>query len=176
MMQDNYTYKQIIPERLNDVKFIFQNISGIKTPITFFEKKYNTTVFGEYAIGYLAYTHDGTPAAYYGVFPCLVEFQGKKILAAQSGDTMTHPLHQGKGLFTKLAKMTYELAKKEGVEFIFGFPNKNSYPGFVKKLNWVHKENIRTYRIKISTIPFAKAMKKMKMNNVYNVFCKAIFK
>ncbi|HET7818339.1 MAG TPA: GNAT family N-acetyltransferase, partial [Bacteroidia bacterium] len=129
-------------------------------------KKYDTSFATQSYIGYIAYKNDA-PAAFYGVFPCIVEYDGKKIIAAQSGDTMTHPSHQGKGLFIKLAKMTYELAKEKGIEFIFGFPNKNSYPGFVKKLNWVHTENINTYTFKIKTIPLIELAKKLKLTSLY---------
>jgi hypothetical protein len=80
---------------------------------------------------------------------------------------MTHPNHQGKGLFTKLAKLTYDLAKEEGIEFIFGFPNKNSYPGFIKKLNWVHYNDIVNYKIKIRTFPLDKFAKKIKLFNFF---------
>jgi hypothetical protein len=58
--------------------------------------------------------------------------------------------------------MTYELAKQSGVEFIFGFPNDNSYPGFVKKLDWVHYANIQNYKIKTGALPFEKVAKKFK--------------
>lgn len=90
----------------------------------------------------------------------MMEYKGKQCLAAQSGDTMTHPAHGGKGLFTTLAKMTYELAKQEGIQFIFGFPNENSYPGFVKRLNWTHKENMINYETSVLTFPCAAIAKK----------------
>ena len=50
--------------------------------------------------------------------------------------TMVSPTHQGMGLFTNLAKITYEAASDQGVDFVFGFPNNQSAPGFTKKLGW----------------------------------------
>ena len=68
------------------------------------QNKYDTSTFGLKDIGLLAEAQDGSPAAYYGVFPIKMSYHGQDILAAQSGDTMTSPLHQKKGLFTQLAK------------------------------------------------------------------------
>lgn len=155
-MENTYSFVRFDEDKIEDLILIFR--SAAKTEVTreFIKKKFNTAVFGLNSIGFIAY-HNETqkPAAFYGVFPCLVMYKNKTILAAQSGDTMTHVDHQGKGLFVALAKMTYEVAKKEGVKFIFGFPNENSYPGFSKKLNWVFKEKMKKYKIGVFTIPIS---------------------
>ncbi|MCA1324321.1 GNAT family N-acetyltransferase [Herbaspirillum sp. alder98] len=117
-------------------------------------KKYDTRAFGAENLGYLAYKQgEKIAAAYYGVFPMRVMLAGKEVLAAQSGDTMTHPDHRGKGLFIALARKTYALAAEEGVKFVFGFPNSNSYPGFVKKLAWQHPYNMVAVNIVVPTLP-----------------------
>ncbi len=88
-------------------------------------------------VGFIAYerlTND--IAAYYGVFPTYLSYENKEHLTAQSGDTMTHPKHQKKGLFVKLASLTYQYCDENGIELIFGFPNENSYPGFTKNLGF----------------------------------------
>jgi hypothetical protein len=51
-------------------------------------------------------------------------------------NTATHPRHQGKGLFTQLAKLTYELGADEGYECVIGVANANSTPGFIRKLGF----------------------------------------
>ncbi len=51
--------------------------------------------------------------------------------------TMVAESHRKYGLFQKLAGDTYEVAAKLGVDFIMGFPNALSTPGFKKRLNWV---------------------------------------
>lgn len=51
--------------------------------------------------------------------------------------TMVAESHRKYGLFQKLAEVTYEVANKLGVDFIMGFPNALSTPGFKKRLNWV---------------------------------------
>jgi hypothetical protein len=154
-MLNEYSIVPLKPELLKDVQSLFYELYRNKLPVSFFEKKFNTTFTGEFTIGHLAYYSDGTPVAYYGVFPCIVEFHGQRIFAAQNGDTMTHSKHRGKGLFTILAKRTNELAIQKGVNFIFGFPNKNAYPGLVNKLGWIHKENMKLYKIKFFAFPIA---------------------
>lgn len=122
--------------------------------------KYTTKVFGAEWIGYLAITPDNISAAFYGVIPCRFRIGGEVHLAAQSADTMTHPDHRKKGLFIQLAKLTYELARQEGIQFIFGFPNQNSYPGFFK-LKWHFVERpMQLFILKGSAIPWAKAFLK----------------
>ncbi len=119
-------------------------------------RKYATSELGGKYIGYLAYAHgEQAAAAYYGVFPLKLSIDGKVYLGSQSGDTMTHPNHRGKGLFVKLARHTYELAQAEGIECVFGFPNPASYPGFIKNLGWAKAYDMVAINIFTPTLPVA---------------------
>jgi GNAT superfamily N-acetyltransferase len=150
-----YTFERVSKHRLKDIRLLYKASFGEDMSMEFLLKKYDTSEFGANNIGYIAYHNTGEPAAYSGVFPCRAVLDGKTYLCAQSGDTMTHPSHRGKGLFINLAKATYELARKEGIQFVFGFPNDNSYHGFVNKLDWIHKENLNSYKIRVFTFPLA---------------------
>lgn len=131
--------------------------------------KFDTGAFGAEFVGYLAYppSADGqvapgtVPAAYYGVFPMAVQFGEHVVLAAQSGDTMTHPDHRGKGLFIDLAKRTYATARDEGIQFVFGFPNENSYPGFSRKLDWRFPYKMRAFNRLVFTLPVGFALRRL---------------
>lgn len=137
------------------------------------EKKFDTTALGPSCVGYLAFAENGEPGAFYGVFPLNVKIGGKIVSAAQSGNTMTHKNHQGKGLFVRLAKETYALAAEEGIRFVFGFPNANSYPGFVRKLDWQHPENMQRFSKKVTTLPVAAVASKSKwMTSCYRSLLK----
>lgn len=158
---NEYRFDRLSIANLYQLVKLYQYCFKLKVGINYLKQKYNTASFGASFIGYLAIDLiSGEPAAYYGVFPIITRKDGVDYLVAQSGDTMTHPKHQGKGLFTKLATITYDLAKKEGIQFVFGFPNKNSYPGFVKKLNWQHYGYINNYSLKVRNLPFDKLAKK----------------
>lgn len=57
-------------------------------------------------------------------------------------NTLTRKDFRGRGLFTKLAFRTYEECAKEDHNFTVGFPNQQSYPGFVKKLGFKYLGNV----------------------------------
>jgi hypothetical protein len=117
------------------------------------QRLFDTQAFGAECIGYMAYHREsGEAAAYYGMYPCSVEIDGERILAAQCGSVMTHPGHRLKDLFFETAKRTHELAKTEGITFVFGMPNKFSYRGLMK-LGWTHLENAIRYRWFVPTLP-----------------------
>lgn len=50
--------------------------------------------------------------------------------------TMVAESHRKFGLFTTLAQENYKIAEKAGVDFVMGFPNSQSTPGFKKRLGW----------------------------------------
>ena len=139
--------------------------------LTYIKNKYDTECFGLKNLGLIAKNDNNELAAYYGVFPIILNYELEDYLVAQSGDTMTAPVHRKKGLFTKLAKETYSLAQKKGVNFIFGFPNENSYPGFERKLNWKFYGFMQRFTFKIKTIPFCElAAKFEKLLPLYKSF------
>jgi hypothetical protein len=49
-------------------------------------------------------------------------------------NTATAPAFQGKGLFTRLAALTYEAGAAGGFDGVYGVANGNSTPGFIRKL------------------------------------------
>jgi GNAT superfamily N-acetyltransferase len=56
------------------------------------------------------------------------------IRAARAVDTVTHPDHQGKGIFSRLTKHAVELLR-EDTDLIFNTPNSLSLPGYLK-MGW----------------------------------------
>ena len=81
-------------------------------------------------------------AGQYLVLPIHFLVNQEKILGTLSLNTLTNPKYQGKGLFTRMAKATYEDCEKNDAMMTIGFPNPNSYPGFVRKLNFDHLSDI----------------------------------
>ena len=70
--------------------------------------------------------------AHYACIPYKMEIEGRVALGLLDMATVTHPNHRGKGLFKKLAKITYDFAKEQGFEFVLGVANANSFPGYMK--------------------------------------------
>jgi len=80
---------------------------------------------------------DGTRlAAHYVCVPGIAEIGGAPVRVLLSLNTATHPDYQGKGLFTKLAALTYERAAGQGYDAVYGVANANSTPGFIRKLGF----------------------------------------
>lgn len=86
-------------------------------------------------IGFNAYD-DNFLAAHYVCIPSLISVNGVRQKSLLSLNTATHKNYQGKGLFTKLANLTYEYASSLGFESIYGVANDNSTPGFINKLGF----------------------------------------
>jgi len=75
-------------------------------------------------------------AAHYACIPVWARVKGEMQKGLLSLNTATHPDFQGKGLFTKLANMTYEYACDNGYRFVYGVANANSAPGFTRRLGF----------------------------------------
>lgn len=151
------SYKNLrISERLFiDLIPIFKSSFSMSPNIESIRKKFDTQYLGTKNVGFLAYSASDEPAGFYGVYPVKLRIGNSIILGCQSGDTMVHKNHQGKGLFINLALKTYELCKELGIKGVFGFPSDTSYAGFTKKLNWKHNDNILKYEIIIPTLPIS---------------------
>ena len=87
------------------------------------------------AIGFDAFD-DGELVAHYVCIPTTITGAAGPVKALLSLNTATAPEHQGKGLFTQLARATFELAMQQGFSCVYGVANQNSTPGFVQKLGF----------------------------------------
>ncbi|MFA7273190.1 MAG: GNAT family N-acetyltransferase [Crocinitomicaceae bacterium] len=174
---NDYTIKQLSNENIQDLIPIYKNAFDKIIHFDYLHKKINTQLLGEYCIGFIAYDQLQNPAAFYGVYPCQIEFKGKLYLFAQSGDTMTHSLHSGKGLFTKLATETHKLCFQKGFDGLFAFPNENSLPGFIGKLGWSHIDDITPYLIRVKCIPWIRLKSTFGLpQTLHNKWCRFILK
>jgi hypothetical protein len=178
-MLPEYYVEPFSPESFSKMKTIFQSAYGVSPDEKAFRQKYDTKDPGREVIGFIAiHKSSGTPAAFYGVFPVYVLINAAKVLAAQSGDTMTHRDHQKKGLFVMLAQTCFEACRQKGIAFIFGLPNKNSYHGFTKKLGWEHKDDIIRYDCKLSvkTFPLPKLLLRAGLFSRYLKYSRKLLK
>ena len=93
------------------------------------------------AVVVAARAYSGELAGQYVVIPLQFKLDGNVVNGSLSLNTLTHPDYRGQGLFTKMANETYAICEQEGLSLTLGFPNKNSYPGFVRKLRFRHIGN-----------------------------------
>lgn len=87
------------------------------------------------AVGFDAWDGDEL-AAHYVTIPVRALVCGVPVRALLSLNTATHPSYQGKGLFTRLANLTYQYAADHGFDAVYGVANANSTPGFTRKLGF----------------------------------------
>lgn len=88
------------------------------------------------AIIRLAVDEDGTVAGQYVVVPVQLTIDGAVDDGALSLLTLVDPRYRGQGVFTALARDVIDDCAARGRRFIIGFPNPNSYPGFVRVLGF----------------------------------------
>jgi len=101
----------------------------------FFDWQYRRNPEGRAVIS-CAVGPGGMIVAQYATIPIPLRFKGTRIVGSLSLNTATHPDYRRLGLFTKTAMAVYEQLQRQGIAYTLGFPNENSYPGFVKKLGF----------------------------------------
>lgn len=94
----------------------------------------------------LCYEGD-TLVGHYAIVPMPLACGAENRNSYISMTTMIAESHRKFGLFTTLAQETYTIAQEQGVDFIYGFPNSQSTPGFRKRLNWILPEPDRVVTI-----------------------------
>ena len=79
-----------------------------------------------------------TLAAHYVTCPMAATVEGQRLRGLLSLNTATHPDFQGQGLFTRLARQTYDQGTELGHDFVIGVANAQSTPGFLGRLGFQH--------------------------------------
>lgn len=160
MDQNEFSFIRIDELNLKDLIYLQTTVNPKPISFEYLQKKFDTHFTGKSYIGFIAYHISGEPAAYYGVYPCLMTNGERSFVACQSGDTMTNPKFQKRGLFIRLAELTYELANNEQISVVYGFPNENSSYGFFNKLNWTKLGELSRFEYRYTN------------TNVYNILNK----
>jgi predicted N-acetyltransferase YhbS len=87
------------------------------------------------ALGFDAFS-GGKMVAHYVALPVEYLYKGKVMKGILPLNVATDPAHQGKGLFTKLAAMTFDHAKEAGYHFVIGVANQNTTNGYATRLGF----------------------------------------
>lgn len=113
---------------------LFKQVFGKEMSLSFWRWRFADNPFGK-AIIKLSFDGD-TLIGHYAVIPMEVQVQGKLTKAAFSMTTMVHQDYRDSQIFVRLARETYKAAAETGAQFVYAFPNGNSYFPFVKMLGW----------------------------------------
>jgi len=119
-----------------------------KDTIDWLKWKYFGSPFGE-AICLIATNQKGDIAGEvtFGIYEVILNKKNIKCLI--SFQTMVHPNHQKKGIFSMLTKEAMRIAQNENISLVFNFPNQASFSPFLKLgyypinhiKNWVSFQN-----------------------------------
>ena len=162
-----YSVVRLNRDNLKDLVSLHAEVYAAKRRGNYFLKKYDTAYTGVENVGFLAYNKNDEPVAYYGVLPCFIQFENKTILAAQSADTMTHPMHRYKGMFAQLSARTFDLCRELGILLIFGFPNQDFYKAAGDKWGWKKTDTMACFTIPVTSFS---------LNSIQNSFLKKLYK
>ncbi|MGH2665139.1 GNAT family N-acetyltransferase [Flavobacterium sp.] len=170
-----YSIQPFTEDRLDDFRLLYKEVYGKSIPLEFVLKKFDSKYLIDDYFGYFAYDNS-KPIAFYGVVPVLMHYKNQTEIGAQSVNTMTHPDYNGKGLFTKLAALTYAKMEQSGITFLWGFPNENSAHAFLNKLGGKSNEQMMGYSIPASKYPIQNGMQKIPFIRIfYKSYLKKIF-
>ncbi|HEU5167423.1 MAG TPA: GNAT family N-acetyltransferase [Chitinophagaceae bacterium] len=165
--EKGYSVARLTKDNLEDIAKLHKEVYNRVPAPDYFPKKYNTAYTGIEYTGFIAYNHEMIPVAYYGVIPCFIQYGNEIILAAQSADTMTHPLHRYKGMFMELSNMTFALCRELRIRLIFGFPNQNFYKASADKWGWQTTDTLDYFTIPVSGFPLRAVLKKLSPGKLY---------
>ena len=123
---------------------LFREVFGFERSLEHWKWEFLDSPAGR-GITYLAKAEDRV-VGQYTVVPVEMVVRGRTVMGAQSVDTMTANDFRRQGIFEQLAKLTLKAARELGVEIIYGFPNQNSYPGLVGKLDFLSVAPVGKFR------------------------------
>lgn len=79
------------------------------------------------------------------LMPLRIQVGEEVALGSQSMYALVHPDYRRQGIFCTLVDFCDERGRQQGYRFSYGFPNPNSYPGFVGRLGWSDLGQARLY-------------------------------
>jgi hypothetical protein len=127
---------------------------GMDSPISKGHLFKNTTYQGSTkSTMFFAAKEDGKIIGCNGFMSTDFIYNDKITAAYQSCWSATHPKHQGRKIFVNIINESKVILKDQGGAFIYGVPNNNSYPIFVKKLGF---KEIPAVMVKIPNLPIIK--------------------
>ena len=126
------TYRESV---ITDFLYVENTVFGKELGRDYFNNKFENNIYGPsiIVIGYIGNEPVAADALWRN------DING--LIAYQSSDTAVLDKCRGKGVFKKL--VTAKLSAVEEDAIIYGFPNKNSFPGFLK-MGWHHNSTYFT--------------------------------
>ncbi|MFU8866892.1 GNAT family N-acetyltransferase [Natronococcus sp.] len=148
-MSDPYDVRRYEPSDRDAFLELFEEVLGGRMGTDWFAWKYEANPYVDH-VPIVVAERDGELVGARSFFPLRVGAGDDRYDAFQPCDSMVHPDHQRRGLFTRMTERAIE-RYEDDVDLFFNFPNHRSLPGNLK-LGWrVVGEQERYYRIQNPT-------------------------
>lgn len=119
---------ELNPEETQGIVDLFNEVFEKKRTLEEFSNQFINNIFG---FSYHSFVvDDGVIVGAHSSIPCYYTLNGVQMLCVNYVDTMIKKTHRGIETFYDLIKSNYQYCEDEGVKFVLGFPNDNSYPIF----------------------------------------------
>ncbi|MFC7155231.1 GNAT family N-acetyltransferase [Halomarina halobia] len=122
---------------------LYEAVFGARKDADWFAWKYEDNPYVDHVPVYVA-ERDGEIVGVRSFFCLRLRANGRTYESLEPCDTMVHPDHQRRGLFTRMTERAIERYADEPFDFFFDFPNEKSLPGNLK-LGWEVVETVPTY-------------------------------
>lgn len=143
----NISSKEQLLKHYQGISELFAESFGKPLDKALWQWAYIDNPFGEPLVAIALYQN--RVVGHYAVIPMDLENDSEKIAGFLSMTTMVAVDFRKHRLFQSLAEMVYERINGLGVpSVVFGFPNDNSAPGFIKRLGWTISEEYKVIKIR----------------------------
>ncbi|MCX5852800.1 MAG: GNAT family N-acetyltransferase [Deltaproteobacteria bacterium] len=102
-----------------------------------------------------------------GFMPMNFQIEDQALKAVQSCDSAVNPNYRGQGVFAKIITSAEVFYRDLHVDFLLGFPNKNSYP-VLMKIGWLHLLDMQSIMIPCNIIPMLEMKLKISLPKEIN--------
>ena len=156
--KENYS-----PGEIRDICRVFNDTyKGFSFREDYVKWRYFETPYKQ-AYNFIAYEKD-KPVGHTALCPRELIVDNKIVMAGQSLGNAVLPGYQKMGLFSKMAKKSYDKALGEDIRFIWGFPNHNAHYGKKTKLKWEDIYEIPTKQLLLGNTKFEETTHKDVIN------------
>lgn len=144
-----YTFRRFRPSDVEDYLSLYETVYGVRHSPEWFRWRFVDIPYLNHVPVFVA-TSGGEVVATRPFFAFRMAVDGRRTLALLTVDTMVHPDHRRRGLFSTLTERSIEYYATREPSFVFNQPNGASRPGFVK-LGWqVVAPTVKRYRVQHS--------------------------
>lgn len=89
------------------------------------------------------------PVGHTGGVPLEFSHDGCRVRTTRSQNGFVHPDVQGRGIYRELLAQFTEKLRADAIDFVFGFPNDNSLPSFMRRGEYEHPFDLFAYQCRI---------------------------